>query len=353
MRRSAFIRLALAAGAGPLGIACSPSEVPPFALELVTVATLRGVGDSVLLASRLPAVDGRGTVAAFLHLPEGTVGLFDSTGAFRGRLGRPGTGPGEFRDARTLGFGRGDSLWVTDRAFWAHLFAVHPTSRFVRTIQFPQRPTGQVTPHGFLSAGVVGATGLLGPHLATWDGTLRWQFGERAAMRHIGDRMQPVALLDSTRVWTVREGEYVLELLGRDGTKHHEIGRRVPWFTGAPDRDPAEGGIAPHVTALRLDPAGRLMVLIRRGNPTRPPLARPSPPSPIERAAPVAQPDLAEAFEGVLEVLDPTDGRLLASRVVSGNVLGFPAPDLVAEAAFDAQGSVTLYLKRVTLQPRR
>lgn len=332
------------------GSSCSGLGALPFELELRTVATLTS-GDSVLLAASLPAIDSRGGFAALLQLPEGAVGLFDSTGAFRATVGRRGTGPGEFRSATSVGFGPGDSLWVIDRNRWAHLFEVQASPQFVRTIALTQPSTGEVTRYGFLSRGIVGTQGLRGPHLARWDGALKTEFGQHASVQRMGDRMQPVALLDSVRLWTVREGAYAFELLEADGSRPRAITFGVPWFGTTPDRDPAEGGITPHVAALRVDTAGRLMVLIRRGNPARPSLER-RPVAPLERAAPATRSDLAEVYDGVLDVIDPVGGHLLASHRVSGGVLGFLPGDLLAEAAVDAQGNVTLCIKHIALRPR-
>jgi hypothetical protein len=62
--------------------------------------------------------------------------------------------------------------------------------------------------------------------------------------------------------------------------------------------------------------------------------------------------NLSEIFEGVLEVVDPRDGRLVASLEVGGGVLGFPATDLVYEVHQDDAGRVTIRLWRLNLIPR-
>lgn len=53
--------------------------------------------------------------------------------------------------------------------------------------------------------------------------------------------------------------------------------------------------------------------------------------------------DWREIFQGVPEVLDATDGRL-ASRDVSGGIMGFVRGDIVAESVQDPEGRVSLHL---------
>jgi hypothetical protein len=73
-----------------------------------------------------------------LVIPDYGVGgafRFDSAGRPKGRIGRTGDGPGEFRLAAWLG-ARGDSLWIYDsRSRRLSLFG--PEGRFIRAVSLP------------------------------------------------------------------------------------------------------------------------------------------------------------------------------------------------------------------------
>lgn len=94
------------------------------------------VTDGVLLRDGTVAVLSRGNRR---------VDLFDQSGALYGALGRPGDGPGEFRDPIELDTWRGDSLAVYDWA--AGRVTVFPLrgsgARAIRLEPPPQNPTGR------------------------------------------------------------------------------------------------------------------------------------------------------------------------------------------------------------------
>ncbi|MGH7471304.1 MAG: hypothetical protein ACRENP_25425 [Longimicrobiales bacterium] len=71
---------------------------------------------------------------------------YDQTGKFVGQAGRPGEGPGEFRDAFYLWALPGDTVWVGDYRPWQfHVFA--PNGTYLRTV----RPSPQyLNPPGVL-----------------------------------------------------------------------------------------------------------------------------------------------------------------------------------------------------------
>ncbi len=344
------------AGVSLLSAACGPADGgPTHEIELEHVLTLEGVGDSIDLSTTMPARSRNGFIAIVLDdAPSNAVGLYDSTGRFVRRFGRSGRGPGEFRAAQQVGFGPGDSLWVLDQAFLAHVFSPPPASEYVRTIQ-PGRPlVGRITPWGILSAGVFTSPGgLRHPHVMGFDGQLRWEFGADVPPKDIHDRMASPGMRDSAHVWVAHAKAYILELLGADGAVHGRVERTVAWMPGDTsnlDRRIPRGSIR----AVSVDAEGLLCVLGRRANPeyvppTGPPLVANRP---IEaRRLPTFS--YAERFEGVIEVLDPRDGRLVASRVVSGGVLGFAERDLIHEVEQDEVGRVKVHLRRMRLRELR
>ena len=104
---------------------------------------------------------------------------------------------------------------------------------------------------------------------------------------------------------------------------------------------------------MLVDPDGLLWVLIRRANANwQPPAPRtPGGPRPIEARSLLAI-QLAEVFEGTIEVLDPRDGRLVATMDVGGGVLGFIAPNLLFEIEQNELGAVRTHIQRLSLRAR-
>jgi hypothetical protein len=329
-------------------------------IELSTVATLRGLDDSIDLALGRPAISAAGLIAApLLHQPSGAVGLYDTAGTFIRRVGRTGGGPGEFRHVQSVGFGPGDSLWVVDQMFLAHVFSPGADPQFVRTIRLARPSTGDVTREGLLSRGIVTSgiasskNGLNAPNLLGWRGERRAEYGALEPPDDMHERMGPLALLDTTRVWLARTRSYELELLGSDGKVHQRLARRVDWFPtdSAPPPIPGTAPPPPRIHAISIDDGGRLWVLVRRGH-------RDWKPADSQRAQPMTMPIeasrlpttlFAETFETVLEVLDARTGQAIATRELGGGALGFPAPGLLYEVEQGDLGEVTIRIHRLAL----
>jgi hypothetical protein len=324
-------------------------------ITLQSVVTLTGVGDSIDLGTGTPAVTTSGLYVAPLDdPPSGTVGIFDATGRFVRRVGASGGGPGEFRNVQSLGIGPGDSLWVIDQLYRGHLFGPPPTSAFVRTVTFERANTGRVTPFGILSGGVYTTRGAVPAHLVDWDGVLVREYGATAPTPDLHDRLGAPALRDSAHAWVPYANVYVLELLGADGSVHQRLERRVPWFPTDSATPDSRWPRRPRIHAVQLGRDGLLWVLLRRAHRDWQPPANASGPAfeGAQAARRIRTVNLNEAFEGVLEVLDPRDGRLVASREVAGGVLGFPSQDLLYEVRHDTLGQVRMHLWRLGLTPR-
>lgn len=332
-------------------------DAPTHRIALRPVATLSGVGDSIDLGIGMPALSASGLIIVPLdYPPSGAVGVFDSAGRFVRRIGRSGGGPGEFRAVRSVGLGPGDSLWVTDQLFRGHVFGPPTSGEFARTVRFTRANTGRITPFGILSAGVYTSNGAVPPHLVDWNGALVREYGADSPTSDIHDRLGAPGLRDSAHIWVPYANAYVLELLGADGSVHQRLERRVSWF-------PSDSGPSayawherprPSIHAVNVGHDGLLWVLIRRAHrewqpQASAPIIRPGEPVAARRLGAI---DPSEIFEGVLEVLDPRDGRLVATLEVSGGVLGFPAPDLLYEVRQDDLGRVNMHIWRLELQPQ-
>lgn len=342
------------------GSACegeAAPDSPTHDIELRSVATLSGVGDSIDLGTGMPAVSASGWIVAPLDFPpSGAVGVFDSTGRFVRRIGRSGGGPGEFRTVQSLGLGPGDSVWVIDEMFRGHVFGPPPSAAFVRTVRFERANTGRITRFGILSSGVYTLNGSVPAHLVNWQGALVREYGAAAPTSDIHDRLGPAVLRDSATAWMPYANSYVLELLGADGTVHQRIERRVPWFP--PDSGARtyawQAPPPPRIHDVTVDRDGLLWVLIRRAHRDwKPQVVGPSvrPDQPVEPRR-LGAFNLSEIFEGVIEVLDSRDGRLVASLEVGGGMLGFPEADLLYEVQQDELGRVSTHVWRLALKPK-
>ena len=332
-------------------------DLPVRRIELTPVVTLSGVGDSIDLSMGMPALTASGFIVAPLDFPpSGAVGVFDSTGRFLRRIGRSGGGPGEFGTVESLGIGPGDSLWVVDQGFSAHVFGPPPSGAYVRTVRFARSNTGRITPLGILSAGVYTSHGVVPAHLDDWEGALLREYGASALTPDGPYPPSAPALRDSSHVWVPLSNAYVLELLGADGKVHQRLEGRVSWFP--PDSGargyPWQERPRPRIYAVNVGSNGFLWVLIRRAHrewkpQASAPVTRPMDPAALRR---LGAHNMSEIFEGIIEVLDPRDGRLVASLEVGGGVLGFPAQDLLYEVKQDELGRVSIQLWRIAPKAR-
>jgi len=343
----------LVVATGLLGCAV-PVDSPTATIEMSRMATLRGVGDSVDLASGRPAIGLSGFIAApILDGSSGGVAVFDSAGRYLKSVGRSGGGPGEFTLVTTIGFGPGDSLWVVDGFFRAQVFSPPPELQFVRLVQSDHALAGWVTRYGLLSAGMLVRSGYQPPRLFDWNGTRLAQFGPAQPAGNAEHRMGPIDPVDATRVWAALSNEYVVELLGADGAIHGTVRREVDWFP-ADSTAPSYPWIErprPAITAVGTDADGHLWVLVRRAHRDWEKNRRGAP----QTTGPMRVGDLMAIpvnglFEGVLDVFDMSSGRLLASREVSGGVRGFAARSVVYEVVENDSGEVTIQLWRLSIK---
>ncbi len=337
--------------------ACSPGQVtsPPATIRLEPVARLEGVGDSVDLSSMLPAISAGGYLAARREYPpSGLVALFDPSGAYLKSIGTPGRGPGEFEHVARLGFGPGDSLIVVDHLIAAQVFSPPPAARYVRTIRFPRPMAPSVTSAGLLTEVQLSPDGLHPPRLFSWAGEELARYGLEAPGERRDHRMGPVALVDSTRVWSAHRTEYRIDLLSRDGTVERMVTREVDWFP----RDTTPAGLPwverprPRISALSVGPDGLLWVAITRAHRewTRLAGTDPSRQGPVLPQQLGAVPPMHLLFESVLEVLDPETGALVATLEMPARVAGFVAPGIVCGVIESEDGLVTLQLWRVRVE---
>ena len=96
-----------------------PTVLPqsgPQELRLTAEIFIRGSESDTTLPDRILVVEvGRDRSIYLLSPTQPSIPHFDAHGTLRGRIGRSGSGPGEFGRPVAMGW-RGDTLWVADQA---------------------------------------------------------------------------------------------------------------------------------------------------------------------------------------------------------------------------------------------
>lgn len=281
-------------------------------LELEHVAALGRLSDPELVDEGAPSVqhDSGGRFLVASTTPRTKILVYDSLGAYVRSWGRRGAGPREFRNISQIAVVPGDSLLVVDPGN-LRISIADSRGRVARSFQLPIRPLDVVRLPSLelvVSASYPGADRNGQPlHRIAPDGRLLGSFGNNVPVRpsRPSEAQRWVAHDRRGGVWAVRPDRYEIERWTITGERLSTIDRVVEWF---PDRE-VEGAVnflreRPHpwVQDLHVD-AGRLWVLARVAAANW---------APVEER--VYRPAWSRFFDTVVEVIDPSDGTLLASR---------------------------------------
>ena len=316
--------------------------------------SLRGVGDSIDLLDGTPAVSSRGVVAVKIaDPPSAGVALYDASGRFLRRVTRPGGGPGEVRQVMTFGFGPGDTLWVLD--LYLRLHGYSPSDwGIARTITLSRPIDASVTSEGILVPGLRRGLAYEPPELLGWDGQLKVRFGKAETVEPEEARLGAIHLVDSSRVWVASTEAYAIDELLAGGVRGRRVARNVAWFPAGQRVEgmPWESPPRSHVAAVSTDSLDRLWVLVRRARAdwAPQPLFRERGERPLPASQVPTRGFLSRFYETVIDVFDAGTGQLIASEVVSGEIVGFASSGVVFAVEEDESGMVSLRLSRVSLQ---
>ena len=353
MRLSALAVIILAAAFGPSAAELQVQRVTTSGapncstcdIVLRKVFTLSDVGDSTAIETRhAPVHDSRGRF--FFQSAQGMNGVmvFDSTGRFLSRLGRLGSGPGEFGG---LGFstivGRGDTIFVCG-ATKCQVFS--PALKYVRsfsTVPGSARPAAVVMSNGDIAFRMWSENSALSRnpiHLFTTEGRLVRSFGTEVPFppncgRCVGNAGLGLSL-NKSNVWIAQAGRYELNLWDSDGKLLRQIRvQNSPWYTPS---DPANLQAVPMSSITRLieDPSGILFVFgtaaKQIGPATLPPGAN------VSRQTAVSTP-MNVARTPQVEAIDVKTGAVLASRAIPGFVASTYGGDYLTSSR-DGGGSI-------------
>jgi hypothetical protein len=278
------------------------------------------------------AADSRGRIllASGWEVP---VRVFEADGRFAGTL-RP-EAPG---DTLPLSIGLvsvspGDTVHLVDDLRGLHL-VLDPAGRVVRRhTPTPLRPASMrllLPGGGAVGTGSVPTRENVGYplHLLAPDGAVVRSFGADVPEDVPGRSMdlRKLARAGDDAVWAGHLTRYRIERWSLGGARQAALVREVPWFPAYTSMRWVPGE-APHpiLMALREDAEGRLWSVVRvadaRLRDARPVVADSA------RRDPAAPYDPEELYDTMVEVIDPTCGRVLLSRRFPGLLAGFLGGD--------------------------
>lgn len=184
-------------------------------------------------------------------------------------------------------------------------------------------------------------------HVVDSAGMIRRSFGgdgnfrrdERFVLRR---RLSPAG---PRSFWAAGEAEYRLERWAFDGALESWIVRRAPWFpTGGRSRFRREIAPTPEVQAIRQDRDGNLWVVITVADSR---WAEQFTDRPDDQAF---NGDFGRYLDSIIEVLDPVEGRLIASTRLDIFVRDFLDDDEVYGYRLDDAGVPLVDVIRLTIE---
>lgn len=241
---------------------------PLLRLEASRVAVL-GVpdGDGAIGTPIAVARDRQGRFLVVSREFPDEIQIFSPSGAYLGKAGRSGEGPGEFRSVSQV-FVLGDSIHILDTRLRRHS-VLSKDLRHVRSESVPLELLGGgilPMPGGVLVANAVVRTldALGNPLHVLRESRITASFGYAEGSIFPGGGNDWRALWPSTagRFWAGQRLNYIIEEWTADGEKTRELVRRASWFPhrSEPYTSIAEGP-APQLRKLLQDESGRLWTL--------------------------------------------------------------------------------------------
>lgn len=330
-------------------------ETCSIALRLVTTlrdspATPFGVNGAAI------ARDASGRIFVPSRGAPGEVYVFDGDGKFLRTLGRRGDGPGEYRVVNEVRVGARDSLYLFDNAN-ARMTVLATDLTVARTARMPVavRPTEVViTSDGIIiAADRVSTPDRVGLplHVVDQSGTLLRSFGSDDTTRYVAmpfAMSRALALDRQGLVWAALRTSYRLVLWDLEGSQRIELSGNASWFrpwaTDAPLKPDAPP--LPWIQAIQVDHQGHIWVLCRVASED---FARSLVPEDTPRGRFYRIADYARAFDTVIEVIDPTERRLIASARFDAYLTNFVEPGTALGFRESAIGVPALDLWEVRL----
>lgn len=316
-------------------------------IELTRIASLGRVTDAELLGphSYDVATVGRGGYVAAASTLDRLL-VYDSAGTLIRTVGRRGQGPGEFTVIRNIRVGNGDTVYVADGGQPVRVLSpVLEHRRSMPSARALDAP-GALQRTAFLRTGEI--------LVQTTPNTIQVLRADGATVRSLaipvtgGDRpcagcerrwLAPAR--EAGRFWSTVSNRYEIDQFDLQGRHHLRLVRRASWFE--PWRALTGDRPTPYARAIREDSEGLLWVQTIVPDPA------PRPLSPAESTRVLYPAMLGRLWDGVLEVIDPRSGALLASRRLP-EYFDFVGGDLLVTSNEDADGIVTMHVWRAAFR---
>jgi hypothetical protein len=261
--------------------------------------------------------------------------VFDASGAFLQRHGRRGNGPGEYQLLTHLQVDRSGDVRVWDPGN-VRLSVLGNDLRFKTSVVF-SHPVARLLFDGtqyFAFANIRTPERAGYPlHIVSAEGRLVRSFGSDG-QGYRSDRpdayRREIALSPDGNMWSARYTEYVLEKWDSAGSAVERLERVVPWFpprrSGQSSRFADRGPPDPRLHAIRVDSDGRLLVLSwvadekwQEGLETVRGLYG-------RQEVVVPKAARSKYWDTIIEIIDPTQRRVLAAARFDEAFFGFADP---------------------------
>ncbi|MGH7460670.1 MAG: hypothetical protein ACRERX_20055 [Pseudomonas sp.] len=321
-------------------------------IELRRVARLGNASDPILVVQgpRI-ARDSRGFFYLAPTSEPGTLAIYDAGGRFVRSMGKAGLGPNEFQSIRNLMIGPADTLFVFEGGA-ARMTRLSPGGKIISRARIPGVPNlGGVA---LLRDGRVALALTLRTrqriglpiHVIERTGAVIMSFGADPATVVLpgesDSRLRSIAIGNGNSIWSAPVNRYEIERWTPNGLQRQTVRRIVDWFqpwktrrAGRPD----EVRPSPRLLGVTEDPSGRLWTLVQTAAGDWKQTGQPPADARMESNRPVLSHDARQRyFETVIEVIDSSTGRLLASRRLPGIIAGFYQGNLITRVNEDADG---------------
>lgn len=272
----------------------------------------------------------------------GKIGVFDPRGRIQRRVGRLGSGPGEFRSVTALAIGEGNTLHVFGAAH--HMFDT--AGAFIRSralpIAFQVRSAVAVADGELLLQGSIRTPDRVGYPFHLWTNRGLSSFGRPIDpyVHNAYDSERRITRAGSSTFWSSQVTRYVLELWSKGEQRQRVLERKVPWFapwspTDGSDR-PSGSPPRPTVGAISVDSVtDQMWVLLRV------PMQGQASTAPTRPDGPAT---FARQVDAIIEVIDLRTNQVLVSQRVPSVFNGFVAPGMLAELRQGDDGEVAVHV---------
>jgi hypothetical protein len=291
--------------------------------------------------------DQRGRIYAYGSGIEGVM-AYDSAGRFLRRIGRAGSGPGEFRGVSGAVGIAGDSVAIIDGTL-RRMTVLDPELATSRTVSIS----------GSFSGGVRIGTEILavnapdarrGPSvaaIAVSTGKTVLSFG--ASELKVPEGTLRSLAADTTGVWVAFATQYRIERWLKDGSFAFALERQAGWFDAPSDAERRRrlqtGEPSPLLQSIDVDERGRLWVLTTVSDPRWATAVRLEP---GKRFPDVVDP--VKHQNSVLEIIDPTLQAVLVSKTYDSPQLSLLPGQWLVESTEDTSGRPILRISKLQLK---